>query len=60
MIDSLVKAIETIQKNDTLKPQLFAAGAEPLSSYGAAFGTFIRKDVDVWREVVEYAGVKIK
>lgn len=60
VVDSLIKAIQAIQTNDALKPQLFAAGAEPLSSYGAAFGTFMRKDVDVWRKVVEYAGVKIK
>ncbi len=35
-------------------------GAEPVVSARADFAAFMKKDIAIWSNVVDYAGVKIK
>lgn len=58
--ERLVKALAEVQKDEDLIKRLAGAGAEPRVSLGPDFEAFMRKDVNVWAEVVKFAGVKIK
>jgi tripartite-type tricarboxylate transporter receptor subunit TctC len=54
LADALVEAGGTAD----VHAQLARNGAEPFSITLDAFGAFIRDDIQKWRKIVEFAGIK--